>query len=48
MVGRFLDHTNDPVIWRIVDDNPGRCSKTDQIYAGNRNRLIAVLSNKAL
>ena len=36
------------VFWRVVDDHPGRCSEPDEIYAGNRNRLIAVLSNKDL
>ena len=36
------------VFWRVVDDHPGRCSEPDEINAGNRNRLIAVLSNKDL
>jgi NNP family nitrate/nitrite transporter-like MFS transporter len=36
------------VFWRVVEDHPGRCSEADEIYPGNKNRLVAVLSNKDL
>lgn len=36
------------VFWIVVDDHPGRPAEPDGAYSGNRNRLIAVLSNKDL
>jgi sugar phosphate permease len=36
------------VFWIVVDDHPGRPTEPDGAYSGNRNRLIAVLSNKDL
>ena len=36
------------VFWRVVDDHPGRPPEPDGANSGNRNRLIAILSNKDL
>ena len=36
------------VFWMVVDDHPGRPPEPDGANSGNRNRLIAILSNKDL
>jgi sugar phosphate permease len=36
------------VFWMVVDDHPGRPSEPNGANTGNRNRLIAIVSNKDL
>jgi len=36
------------VFWMVIDDHPGRPPEPDGANSGNRNRLIAILSNKDL